>query len=471
MNKVGVFLLAASLLVAACVQTPQHPSSGHLFKGQVPGNSHLSQQIPKPVTQMPVVPEPTPAVAQETFSVVVTDVPLDELLFALARDAKINVDVHPGLSGHVTLNAIDQTLLQILDRIAAQVPIRYRFENQLLVVEPDQPYLRSYYIDYVNLTRSSSTSNSISTQIATTGGSAVEDSSGGSSGSGSGGDGNNSSTSVQSDSQNHFWSDLKKNIAGMLGLNDADASTDISVIVSSETGLLTVRATHSQHLAIQEYLDRLMHSAKRQVLIEATVVEVDLNDHYQFGVDWSALNDKGTGISFTQNLLGNNLSSPPVITIDYLNNNGWGSIASTVKMLQEFGDVKVLSSPKIMAINNQTALLKVVDNVVYFTIQSDTVVNANSPGLTTFTTTPHTVAMGFFMSVTPQISREDAVILNVRPTISRVTGFVSDPNPALAASNTQSLIPQIQVREMESVLRVRSGQIAVLGGSSRTASI
>jgi general secretion pathway protein D len=75
------------------------------------------------------------------------------------------------------------------------------------------------------------------------------------------------------------------------------------------------------------------------------------------------------------------------------------------------------------------------------------------------------------MSVTPQISREDAVILNVRPTISRVTGFVSDPNPALAASNTQSLIPQIQVREMESVLRVRSGQIAVLGGSSRTASI
>jgi len=461
MNKARLLLLTLFLLPAACVQTPQHPSPGHLMKNDLPNTGHLAQGIPAPVTQMPVVPEPTPAVAQETFSVVVTEVPLDQLLFTLARDAKINVDVHPGLSGKVTLNAIDQTLLQILDRIAAQVPIRYHFEDQLLVVEPDQPYLRSYYIDYVNLTRSSNTVNSISTQIATTGGSAVESSTGGGSDSGSG---NNSSTAVKSASDNQFWADLKKNIAGMLGLDNADAATDISVIVSSETGLLTVRATHKQHLVIQEYLDRLMHSAKRQVLIEATVVEVELNKNYQFGVDWSALNDNGTGFSFNQELLGTNLNSPPTFTIDYFGNSGWGTIASTVKMLQEFGNVKVLSSPKIMAINNQTALLKVVENVVYFTIESDTVTNTNSPGLSTFTTTPHTVAVGFFMSVTPQISREDAVILNVRPTISRVTGYVNDPNPQLAAENIESRIPQIQVREMESVLRVRSGQIAVLGG-------
>ncbi len=186
MNMVRLILLMA-LMLSACMQTPQRPASGHLDKTQLPANgSHLSQEIPKPVTQVPVVPEPTPAIAQETYSVVVTDVPLDELLFTLARDSKINVDVHPGLSGQVTLNAIDQSLLQILDRIAAQVPIRYRFEDELLVVEPDQPYLRSYYIDYVNLTRSSNTSNSISTQIATTGGSAVEEDSG--SGSSGGGD-------------------------------------------------------------------------------------------------------------------------------------------------------------------------------------------------------------------------------------------------------------------------------------------
>jgi len=458
MNMVRLLILM-TLMLSACVQTPQRPANGHLDKTELPANgSHLSQEIPKPVTQVPVVPEPTPAIAQETYSVVVTDVPLDELLFTLARDSKINIDVHPGLSGQVTLNAIDQSLLQILDRIAAQVPIRYRFEDELLVIEPDQPYLRSYYIDYVNLTRSSNTSNSISTQIATTGGSAVDDSGGG-----SGGGDNNSSTSVQSASQNDFWTDLQASVAGMLGMDIEDESTDISVIVSSETGMLTVRATNTQHLLIQEYLDRMMSSAKRQVLIEATVVEVELNDNYQFGVDWSAINDNGTGISFAQNLLGTNLSSPPVFTIDYFSDNSWGNIASTVKMLQEFGNVKVLSSPKIMAINNQTALLKVVENVVYFTLEADTVLN-DSQSQTTFTSTPHTVAVGFFMSVTPQVSREEAVILNVRPTISRVTGFVNDPNPALAVNDIESRIPQIQVREMESVLRVRSGQIAVLGG-------
>jgi len=461
MNKAG-FIVLWTLMLSGCVQTPQRPASGHLDKTELPANgAHLSQQIPQPVMQIPVVPEPTPAIAQESYSVVVTDVPLDELLFTLARDAKINIDVHPGLSGQVTLNAIDQSLLQILDRIASQVPIRYRFEDELVVVEPDQPYLRSYYIDYVNLTRSSSTSNSISTQIATTGGSAVADSSSG--GGGGGGESNNSSTSVQSASENQFWPDLHANVASMLGLSGEDQNSDISVIVSSETGLLTVRATHTQHLHIQEYLDRMMASAGRQVLIEATVVEVELNDRYQFGVDWAALDDNGTGISLSQNLLGANLSSPPVFTIDALSTNSWGSISSTVKMLQEFGNVQVLSSPKIMAINNQTALLKVVDNVVYFTTEAETVLN-NNQSQTSFTTTPHTVAVGFFMSVTPQISREEAVILSVRPTISRVTGFVNDPNPALAAEDIESRIPQIQVREMESVLRVRSGQIAVLGG-------
>ena len=460
MNTTRFLLLACLLVGCGCVPVPDRPSTGHLENDPKADRSHLSQQIPSPVTRAPVVPEPTPPIAQETYSVVVTGVPLADLLFTLARDAKMNIDVHPGLSGTVTLNAIDQTLLQILDRIAAQVPIRYRFEDDLLVVEPDQPYLRSYYIDYVNLVRSSKSSNGVSTEIATTGQGSLEDSGGG--GGGDGGS-NSSSTSVTTSSENQFWKHLRTNIASFLGLSSEDSAVDISVIVSAETGLLTARATQAQHLLIQEYLDRLVTSAQRQVLIEATVVEVELSDDYQFGVDWSVLADNGTGLSISQELLGSNLSSPPVFTVDYLTNKSWGSIASSVKMLQEFGNVKVLSSPKIMAINNQTALLKVVENVVYFTLEADTVTNQiNSQ--TTFTSTPHTVPVGFVMSVTPQISREEAVTLNVRPTISRVTGFVNDPNPALALAGVTSQIPQIQVREMESVLRVRSGQIAVLGG-------
>ena len=126
--------------------------------------------------------------------------------------------------------------------------------------------------------------------------------------------------------------------------------------------------------------------------------------------------------------------------------------------------MRVLSSPKISVLNNQTAVLKVVDNLVYFTIQAQSTTRTQTSALTTFTTTLNSVPVGFIMSLVPQISDTDTVVLNLRPTISRKIGDVADPNPSLAAAGVTSLIPVIQTREMESVLRVQSGQVAVLGG-------
>ncbi len=140
-----------------------------------------------------------------------------------------------------------------------------------------------------------------------------------------------------------------------------------------------------------------------------------------------------------------------------------GSISSSVKLLDSFGKTRVLSSPKLMVINNQTAVLKVVDNQVYFTVKADTVTN-QSTSTTTFTTTQNVVPVGFIMNVTPQISESDMVTLDVRPTVTRIIDTVKDPNPSLAAANVTSLIPITQTREMESVLKVASGQTAVLGG-------
>jgi general secretion pathway protein D len=144
-----------------------------------------------------------------------------------------------------------------------------------------------------------------------------------------------------------------------------------------------------------------------------------------------------------------------------------------LKALEQFGTTRVLSSPKLMALNNQTALLKVVDNVVYFTIQSS--ISQGSVGvgnLQSTTTTPNTVAVGVVLSMTPQVNQNGAVTLTVRPTISRVQSFVDDPNPALKfgpdgrplLNPVQNKVPQVSVREMESVLQLVSGQTAVLGG-------
>jgi MSHA biogenesis protein MshL len=140
----------------------------------------------------------------------------------------------------------------------------------------------------------------------------------------------------------------------------------------------------------------------------------------------------------------------------------------TIQALDEYGDVSVMSSPKIMALNNQTSILKVATNVVYFEVDvtSNTLGGTTATVTQTFNTTPKTVPVGFVMNVTPFITSDNEVILNIRPTISRVLTFVIDPNPLLLGADPpiENRIPIIQVREMESVLRVGSGDTAVIGG-------
>jgi len=249
-----------------------------------------------------------------------------------------------------------------------------------------------------------------------------------------------------------------------------------SVIANPEASVLTIRATSRQHEKIQEFLDQVLVNAKRQVLIEATIAEVQLNNQYQQGIDWSKVPKGSAGFSFAQTPGVAGAVNPVMFTMGYVAN----SVSATVRLLDSFGNVRVLSSPRLSVVNNQTAILKVVDNQVYFTIKAETTTSANVAAITTFTTTPNIVPVGFVMNITPQISDTDIVLLNVKPTISNIISSVNDPNPALAApcgpnpsalaianklcAPIVSTIPVIQTREMESLIKVNSGQIAVLGG-------
>src|SRR5258708_5410747 len=227
-------------------------------------------------------------------------------------------------------------------------------------------------------------------------------------------------------------------------------------------------ATEQQHALVQQYLEGVTASVQRQVLIEATIAEVQLSNDYQAGVDWSRLAISG-GVTFQQQLLGTNLGTAPRMVVGYSNpTSPVGNLSTSIRLLEQFGNTRVLSSPKLMALNNQTALLKVVDNVVFFHIEAQTVGATNvAQPVTTFTTTANTVAVGLVMSVLPQVTDSGTVNLTVRPTISRISSTVQDPNPALRATfdangvqtspAIPNLIPQIQVREMESVLQAGSG--------------
>ena len=168
----------------------------------------MAGTIPPPVQITPMLPQPKPSVRPETYSVVVNNVRVQELLFALARDARLNVDIHPDLTGTVTLNAIDQTLPQLLTRISRQVDMRYEIDGGNLVVMRDTPFLRVYRIDYVNMTRDARSIATVSTQV--TGGLVSQGASGQ----------NNSTATINSISANKFWDTLVANIKEILQETD-----------------------------------------------------------------------------------------------------------------------------------------------------------------------------------------------------------------------------------------------------------
>lgn len=515
-----VTVLACAL--AACSTAPiQPPGDNHLRAENV--NAGTKAQIPPPVRQAVALPQPRPVAKTETYSVVVNNVRVHELLFALARDARLNVDIHPGIEGTVTMNAIDQTLQQLLARIAKQVDVRWELAGQNLAVMPDSPFLRTYKVDYVNMARDTTGTVAVTTQIAAAGGGAGATAV-------TAGGGNNSLTKIENRAQNRFWETLERNIRDILRETDrilpegssetvverqeeqattgtgaqpptgtvrGAAPTNLaaspnpatlqqsgltvtrkstfreaaSVIANPETGILSVRATGRQHEKVQEFLDQVMASARRQVLIEATIAEVTLSQNYQQGIDWSRLRASAiaaggvapaTGIGMAQT--GRGIAGAGVFTLGLGNTTAsGGAFAATIRLLEDYGSVRVLSSPKMSVLNNQTAILKVVDNLVYFTVKADTTTNQTA-STTTFTTNLHSVPVGLVMNVTPQISASDTIILNIRPSISRKFAEVDDPNPELRRHNIFSKIPVIRTREMESILRVENGSIAVMGG-------
>jgi general secretion pathway protein D len=452
----GIVLVS---LIAGCqgiAPEPRPISSGHV--SEAPPATPSTSKIPEPVRKTPFVPAPVAEAPVETYTVVVNDVPVKELLFALARDASINVDIHPDVSGMATLNAVDQSLTQILDRVSRQLDLRYEIKGGNVSIQPDTPFVRVYRVDYVNLSRQATTTSTVATNIASTSTEA---------GSSGGGGGNNSTTTVTSSTDYPFWDTLADTIRNLVsGSADPNSEQELNdeetVIANAANGVLMVRATGVQHEEVQRYLDEVRASSRRQVLIEATIVEVELTDNYQAGIDWTAfaqdsafeVGQQLSGASGIVNLV--NTGAPRFIA-SYTS----GDLTASVTLLKQFGDTQVMSSPKVMALNNQTALLKVVENVVYFEVSSNTT-QAQTTAVTTFNTTAKSVSVGVVMSVTPQVSDTDEVTLTVRPTISRVVGEAIDPNPALTA--VQNKVPEIAVREMESVLRIGSGQLAVLGG-------
>jgi len=489
-------MLLVPCLFAGCGQVPIKPSANHL-RADEPG---ATGAIPPPVQVTPLLPKPKATARPETYSVVVNNVRVQELLFALARDARLQIDIDSNLGGTVTLNAIDQTLPQLLNRIARQVDMRYELDGDTLVVMRDSPFLRAYKIDYLSAARNVKMTSTASTQFGTTPAAAP-----GTTG---------AISTIDLSAQNNLWDSIVQNVKDILRETDkiipapgqqASAAAPsgatpgaaapqppipgsaqvaqpsaiyqeaAAVIANRESGVLYVRATAKQHEKVQEFLDQVLAGAKRQVLVEATVAEVQLRNEYQRGITWERV--RSSGVTAGQPVIQPATSATPGFNsapffIGFLSSGG--SLSVTLKLLEQFGDVRVLSSPKLSVLNNQTAVLRVTRDIIYFTVTPANTPVALSGSATavvqpSFTTTPVIAAEGFMMAVLPQISAADAIVLNVRPTIRRRVDSATDPNPALQVTSANpnavpNIIPVFETREFDSMLRLQSGQIGVLAG-------
>lgn len=538
-------MLCVCIMLAACAkQVVPHvpPSAYHLPEVESSAvNEAVSAEALEDVETEHQTPTRLPlASAKPTVLVnlMVRDAPVQEVLLTLAKEGGVNMDIHPDLRGHITIHAIQQSIPSILLRIAKQVDLQYEWVNGVWMITPDVPVVRSYRLGYVNQSRDTAGYIGAASEISGAGRSATG-ASGTSSVNSMQGNSNSSRTGVTSQSRYHLWDSVVQNIHALLetteqpspaevpeariektaalpkspegeekanvSLPELAAQTGIPhpsppppktshsrLIANPEAGILTIRASRRQHQQVRTYLRTIMQIVTRQVLIEATIVEVELAKSFQMGIDWSRLSNAAEqrGWSVAQSLgskaarfntdtgaweannsknaLGQNNGNVALL-LSYLNPfSRLGNLSASVTLLEQFGKTRVLSSPKLMVLNNQTAMLKVVDNLVYFTIQSQISQSnsTNGANLQSVTTTANTVPVGLVMAVTAQINSQRRVNLSVRPTVSRVLRYIEDPNPQLVTGTGRivSSIPEIQVREMESVLNIASGNVAILGG-------
>lgn len=616
-----LFSSSLSVFLAGCGSPNYSQSEMHMTVEEAEtSQSPEPSKIPALVKASPTAPVLSGEADSATFDVVVTGAPVRDLLFALARDAGINMDIDDGVGGFVSISALDQTLDAILDRIGRQVALRFERVGDALIVKADTPYYKQYQIDFLNITRTYSSSAA------------------------AGGVGDTGTASVSNSGSSNFWSGLEESIASILSLSyqragesgilterrlqggaNQEALTRVdsseyregapqnSYNLNQDTGILIVYAPDFLHKQIQEFLDSSLSIAKRQVLLEATIVEVVLNNQYAQGIDWSIFNslaaeglalyqgsavggpaaavqfltetltrtlatrefdartfvdadgnslgytraefqrdaatigfaptqdqvtaifgaqneintkrganraaqvlrdayigqaraeaygnpqdqvtaftptttqtfNEATGLfsytggaSYTVNqvnqtatervgggLVPNNPAGERFFTAAYRA----GDISAAVQLLDTFGDAKVLSSPRISALNHQPAILRVVDQEVYFTFTVNEELNLETGQAASreVTAQENTVDIGFSMNVFPHIGDDGEIILNLKPAVTRVLDYRRAPvlnSFTSAGAATENLVPITRVRELESVISLREGEIAVLGG-------
>lgn len=522
MQKILTIAIMTTLLLNGCSTPPKRDTYNKInaevdaaLKAKPPAAAQadaVASALLPPVSQLTGQLPKARAVLEERFNVSFNNVPVQQFFNSIVAGTRYNMLINPEVTGTITANLKDVTLVEALDAVRELYGYDYKIDGTRIYIRPLTMQTKMFKVNYLTAIRKGVSSlrvSSTSVANAGTSNSGSQNNSGSNNNSNNNNNdnsGNNGNTpggnqtqrdaaNVQTTSGSDFWLELKTALEAII----ETGKDGRSVTISPQSGVIVIRAMPDELRNVDQYLRATQLSVDRQVILEAKILEVELNSNFQSGINWAAFGKLSTNSRISAGLVqpGTSLTPLGVSATGSLSSSGaagavavpgssigavsdavgslfglafqTNNFAALISFLEGQGTVHVLSSPRIATLNNQKALLKIGTDEFFVTgVSTTTTTSGTGTGITTPTVTLQPFFSGVVLDVTPQIDDHGNIILHVHPSVSQVStvnkglnlGSLGNFSLPLAASSTS---------EMDSMVRGQNGQVVAIGGLMRQA--
>ncbi len=427
---------------------------------------------------------------EQRFDLVINNAPANQVLMGIVGGTRYSMLVHPDVTGSISVNLKDVTVFEALDALRELYGYEYKVDGSRIFIEPQAMQTRVFQVNYIVGQRKGSSDTRV-TSGSVSGSSNQPNQSGTNTTTSTSTNSNNSnnrtaqiSSSIATTSNNDFWKDLTDSLQGIVGNENGRR-----VVINLQSGVIVVRAMPNEIRNVEAFLRVMQVNIERQVILEAKILNVQLNDQSQSGVNWSIFGRRNSATAIVGNinnnsqlassgngdLISGDLGSSAGTLLSNVATTALGgplfavaiqssNFSALLSFLETQGDVQVLSSPRIATINNQKAVLKVGTDEFFVTgVSSSTTA---STGATT--TVPEVTLQPFFsgiaLDVTPQIDKDDNIILHMHPTISQVSTVNKQVSLGGTSGSMNLPLASSSVSETDSIVRTRDGRVIAIGG-------